>query len=193
MKAKILVQSGMLLLSLLTIVGCKKVYVPKPYAYFRISFPEKNYEKVDVDHLFSFEKAVYAFVQPDNSSNAEPNWYNLIIPENKATIHLSYKRIDGNLNQLTEESHELAYKHTIKASAIEEQLYIDDTKHVYGTIYEIRGNAASPLQFHLTDSVDHFLRGSLYIREVPNYDSIRPVIDFIEDDLIHLIETLNWN
>lgn len=182
-----------LLLMLLFSMGCKKHYLPKPYAYFRISFPEKSYEEVDADHLFSFEKAVYADFVPDKSANAEPYWYNLEVPMNKATIHISYKKINGNLDLLTEESHELAYKHTIKASAIDEQLVFDDSKHVYGTIYEIKGNAASPFQFHLTDSTDHFLRGSLYIREVPNYDSIGPVIDFLEADLMHLIETFNWD
>ncbi|MFV0267582.1 MAG: gliding motility lipoprotein GldD, partial [Draconibacterium sp.] len=75
---------------------------------------------------------------------------------------------------------------------IEEQIFVNNASHVYGTIYRIRGNAASPMQFFLTDSTQHFLRGAFYIREVPDIDSLRPVIDFLEPDVIRLIETTNW-
>jgi len=86
----------------------------------------------------------------------------------------------------------LAYKHSIKADAINERIFINAEKKVYGTIYLIDGNAASPLQFYLTDSTHNFLRGALYIREVPNIDSLRPVIDFLTPDVIRLIESTEW-
>ena len=92
-----------------------------------------------------------------------------------------------------EESRTLAYKHTIKADAIQEQVFMNPANRVYGLIYKIEGNAASPMQFFLTDSTSHFLRGALYIREVPNIDSLKPVIDFLEIDIIRLIETTSWN
>ncbi len=97
------------------------------------------------------------------------------------------------LNQFLEETRKLAYKHTIKADAIEEQVFMNPSKDVYGLIYRINGNAASPMQFYLTDSTSHFLRGALYIRQVPNIDSIQPVLNFLEPDIIHLIETTTWN
>ena len=70
---------------------------------------------------------------------------------------------------------------------------MNPANQVYGLIYKIEGNAASPMQFFLTDSTHHFLRGALYIREVPNIDSLKPVIDFLEIDIIRLIETTSWN
>ncbi|MDO9612920.1 MAG: gliding motility lipoprotein GldD, partial [Bacteroidota bacterium] len=106
--------------------------------------------------------------------------------------HLSYKNVENNLWKLTEESRELAYKHSFKADAIDERIFVNPEKKVYGTIYLIDGNTASPLQFYLTDSTKHFLRGALYIREIPNIDSLRPVIDFLTPDVIHLIETTEW-
>jgi gliding motility-associated lipoprotein GldD len=110
----------------------------------------------------------------------------------KAEIHLSYKPVAGNLFIYTEESRELTYKHTQKASAIEERIFVNHSDRVYGTIYLISGNAASPIQFYLTDSIRHFLRGALYIRDVPNIDSLKPVIDFLVPDVIRLIETTVW-
>ncbi|MCL1822363.1 MAG: gliding motility lipoprotein GldD, partial [Prolixibacteraceae bacterium] len=92
----------------------------------------------------------------------------------------------------TEESHELTYRHTQKASAIDAKLFLNPENKVYGTIYTIAGNAASPMQFYLTDSTRHFLRGALYIRDIPNIDSLRPVIDFLIPDILHLIETARW-
>lgn len=123
---------------------------------------------------------------------AEPFWLNIEIDQFNAKIHLSYKPVKNNLYLLTEESRNLAYKHAVKAIAINEKLFINDENSVYGTIYVIKGNTASPFQFHLTDSVNHFIRGSFYISEIPNYDSLRPVINFIDKDIHHFIETLSW-
>ncbi len=180
-------------LFLLTAISCQRDYIPKPRGYFRISFHEKAYIKFDPVTLpYQFEIPVYGKIVPDNERLAEPYWVNLEIPRHKAEVHLSYKKVENNLRKLTEDSRELAYKHSIKADAIDERIFVNPEKKVYGTIYRIDGNTASSLQFYLTDSTTHFLRGALYIREVPNIDSIRPVIDFLTPDVIHLIETTEW-
>lgn len=181
------------LFCLLLASSCKKEYVPKPRGYFRIDFPAKEYLLIDTPKLpYRFEIPTYGHLEADNERIAEPYWVNLKIPANKAEVHISYKKVEGNLGALTEDSRTLAYKHSIKADAINERIFVNPQKKVYGTIYQIEGNAASPLQFYLTDSTRHFLRGALYIREVPNIDSIRPVIDFLTPDVIHLIETTEW-
>jgi len=174
-------------------VSCKEDYVPKPRGFFRIAFPEKSYHLFDsIGVPYHFDIPDYSKIIPDNDRITEPNWVNLIIPAHKAELHLSYKRIDRNLDKLMEDSRTLAFKHTIKADAINERIIINPAQKVYGTVYLIEGNAASPLQFYLTDSTRNFLRGALYIREVPNIDSLRPVIDFITPDIIRLIETTEW-
>jgi len=173
--------------------GCKENYTPKPRGYFRIDFPNKSYQIFKNSYPYSFEYPVYSQIVPDKEALAEPYWVDVSIPENKAKFHLSYKLVKGNLSKLIEDSRELAYKHSIKAISIDERTFINPAKKVYGTVYNIKGNAASPMQFYLTDSTTHFLRGSFYISEIPNYDSLLPVINFLESDLIHLIETFNWN
>jgi gliding motility-associated lipoprotein GldD len=180
-------------LFLLLTFSCKKEYVPKPRGYFRITFQEKTYHKLDSIALpYQFDIPEYSKILPDNDRLAEPYWINLKIPAHKAEVHLSYKKVSNNLEMLTEDSRALAYKHSIKADAINEKIFANPEKRVYGTIYLIDGNAASPLQFYLTDSTRNFLRGALYIREVPNIDSLRPVIDFLTPDVIRLIETTEW-
>lgn len=173
--------------------SCKEEYIPKPRGYFRIEFAEKEYLPIDSHKLpYRFEIPQYGRLEEDKGRISEPYWVNLKIPQHRAEIHISYKKVEGNLMELTEDSRTLAYKHTIKADAINERIFVNEQKNVFGTIYMIDGNAASPLQFYLTDSTRHFLRGALYIREVPNIDSIRPVIEFLTPDVIHLIETTEW-
>lgn len=178
---------------LLLTFSCKKDYIPKPRGYFRITFPEKSYHKFDsATWPYRFDIPVYSKVEPDNDRLAEPFWINLKVPEHNAELNISYKKVQDNLEKLMEDSRTLAYKHSVKADAIHERVFVNQKEKVYGTIYKIEGNAASPLQFYLTDSTHNFLRGALYIREVPNIDSIRPVIEFLTPDIIRLIETTGW-
>ncbi len=179
--------------------GCKENYTPKPRGYFRIDFPEKHYQPIPGKFPYQFEIPTYSVITQDRFAPDSTNWINVTVPENKAEIHISYYSLKNNkeparkfLNELMEETHTLAYKHAIKADAIEEQVFMNPSNNVFGLIYRIEGNAASPFQFFLTDSTSNFLRGALYINEVPNIDSIKPVIDFLEPDIIHMIETTTW-
>ncbi len=188
MRVLIILLTGVLLF----FQSCKKDYTPRPRGYFRISFPDKSYKPLDIQVPYYFQIPSYSVPGHDPLSPNQPNWITIEIPANHAQIHLSYKKIDKNLETYIEESRSLAYQHSQKASAIEEQLFINPSRKVYGTIYTIKGNAASPMQFYLTDSVSHFLRGSLYIKEVPNSDSLQPVIRFLSQDVLQLIKTTEW-
>jgi len=141
---------------------------------------------------YNFQIPVYAIAGRDSLNLKQLDWVTIEVPANRAQIHLSYKAINKNLGEYIEESRSLAYKHSQKASSIEEQIFINPSKKVFGTIYNIKGNAASPMQFYLTDSVNHFLRGSLYIKEIPNIDSLQPVIEFLNQDVLRLIESTEW-
>jgi gliding motility-associated lipoprotein GldD len=188
------------LLIFFTLLNCKPVYTPKPRGFFRIDFPEKKYVEMDMGFPYKFHIPDYAKIKPDPENMDKENWINVSVPQNRAEIHISYydlyKNYDSRkllLSKLIEETRTLAYKHSIKANSINEQIYMNPGEKVYGTVYRIGGNAASPMQFFLTDSVTHFLRGALYIRATPNTDSLKPVIDFLENDVIRLIETTTWN
>ncbi len=189
------------LIFILFLIGCKEKYTPKPRAFFRIEFPEKDYHTLTkTDFPYSFEIPDYSQITLDKHNPDQPFWINVSVPENSAEIHISYYCLENGkqlkrelLAEFMEETRRLAYKHSIKADAIQEQIFMNPAENVFGTIYRIEGNAASPFQFFLTDSTNHFLRGAFYIRSVPNIDSLQPVIDFFEPDIIRLIETTTWN
>ncbi|NUM51399.1 MAG: gliding motility lipoprotein GldD [Flavobacteriales bacterium] len=166
-------------------------YIPKPKGYFRIELPEKKYQTYHSGCPFIFQYPTYA--TPVERNNAEyPCWINLEFLKCNATLHLSYKNLQNDLEKCTEDSRTLAYKHTYKATDIIEQTISDSEQKKFGILYTIKGNVASSLQFHITDSSQHFLRGSLYFNTIPNADSIAPVLQFIEEDIYHFIETFNW-
>lgn len=170
-----------------------KQYQPKPRGYFRIDFPEKEYTKLDSMQFYSFEYPTYSQITPDFFSPHEKDWVNIEFPSHKGTIHISYKSIDNNLNEYLEDSYSMMTKHISRAMGIRDSVIINDDRKVYGLVYFLEGEGvASPLQFYVTDSTNHFLRGSLYFNVRTNNDSLAPVINFITDDIRHLIETLEW-
>lgn len=178
-----------LLIVLFGSLSCGHRYVPKPYGYCRISLPEHDYQKVQPEGLpLAFDLNKAARIEEKNA----PVWLDIIYPDLNASVHCSYKPVTGNLRQLSDDAQEFVFKHAGKASSIPEQGFADEGKKVYGVYYELKGNTASPQQFYLTDSTRHFFRGSVYFNCVPNQDSLAPVIDFLAEDVRHLIETFEW-
>ena len=152
----------------------------------------KSYKPLGVNVPYSFKIPVYSNPEPDFYNIDQPYWLTIQIPSNDAQIHISYIKLNKDLVTHVENSRTLVYKHSEKASSIEEQIFVNPDRNVSGTLYTIKGNAASPMQFYLTDSVNNFLRGALYIKEVPNADSLRPVIKFLSEDVIQLVESTEW-
>lgn len=187
---------GFLLLLLFTscflLTACEEEYTPKPRSYFRIDFPEKEYQDLNINCPYVFEYPVYAQISVNPNPDADQCWINIEYPTYKGRLHISYKTVNNNISEYIEDSRTLTYKHTIKATDIREHLISKDSSNVYGLLYDIRGNTASSLQFYLTDSTRHFLRGSLYFDVAPNNDSIAPVLEFIREDIYHMIETFEW-
>ena len=178
----------------LLLCGCggREIKVPKPRGYFRIDLPEKQYKRFDTACPFTFEYPVYAKVEKDTDKNTQPYWYNIEFPSMKATLHLSYIKIDKNLLKILEDCRTLVYKHTVKADAIADSMLIDKSKKLYGLTYDIKGEAASCYQFILTDSSKSVVRGALYFNVPPNKDSLAPVMAFLKKDIRHFIKSFGW-
>lgn len=181
------------------ISGCKDISVPRPKGYFRIDLPAKEYYSFN-DSLsrvtnmpLRFEYPAYGKISPISEGISEPGWLNIVCRHYQATIYLTYKEVDNNLESLIEQTYTMNVKnHIAKADAINEQVIKDPARKVYGILYDLKGNTASAVQFFVTDSTKHYLRGSLYFESEPNPDSLAPLVEFFREDIIHLIETLKW-
>lgn len=176
-------------LALVVFSACND-YTPKPKAYPRVIYPDKEYKTSNIDCPFDMEVPVYTqFVQ------ANPNeecWYNLNFKPFNATLHLSYKPIlkPSDLDSLAEDAYKLAFKHISKAEEIIPREIGDSVN--YGLIYDLEGKTATPINFFYTDQKQHFIRGSFYFNEKTNRDSVAPIYDFIRKDIIHGIKSLEW-
>ena len=168
-------------------------YLPKPRGYFRIDLPEKGYTKVDTIERYSFECPHYAIITPDFYSPDEKNWINIEMPTFKGSIHLTHKNVNNNLGEYLEDVHTMVTKHLQKANGVHDSLIVNEEHRVYGMFIEMDGKGvATPMQFYLTDSTKNFVRGALYFNFKPDNDSMQPVINFIREDIDHLINTFEW-
>ena len=182
-----------LILFAIILSSCGEESLPKPKAFLRLDYPYPEYKRIDEAIPFSFDKN--ALANPISKIKTENESYSVDIeyPSLKGTIYLSYKKVTpNNFIALLKDAQNLTQKHTQKADEIESTVFDNPLKNVYGMFYKVGGNAASQSQFYATDSVNHFLSGSLYFYTKPNYDSIYPAAIYLRNDIKRIMESLEW-
>ena len=169
----------------------------------------------DPAYPYTFEYPVYAKISKDSSyfkdGAQNPYWINIVFPSLNGTIFISYKNIGGtsvykvknpngsyrdstgknSFEKMVNDSYNLTYKNDIKAYSIEDSV-MHTPNNVTGVFFKLSGNVATAKQFFLSDTLHHFIRGALYFDVTPNEDSLRPVNAFLQQDMMHLINTLKW-
>ncbi len=178
-------------------VACEeeKVFIPKPRGYHVINLPATHTYQPTPDSLpYFFEYSQEAKLLRDSSVVAKRHWFEMYYPKFTANVDISYYPIKGkkaDFEDFVNDSHNLAVKHKIKAYAIDEITFKTPKGHSV-IIFELKGDVPSQFQFYVTDSTKNFLRGSLYFPTNLHNDSLSPVIDFIKQDMMHLINTVEW-
>lgn len=196
--------------------SCNSTYTSKKKGYFDIAFPEHKYVAFDKPEFpYSFDYPVYASVIKDStyfdSSPENPYWINIDFPQFNARVFLSYKIIGGKANykikmpdgsykdssginqfdKMVNDAYNLTNKNQAVTSSINDSVF--HTKNgITGIFFKVGGNAATAKQFFLSDTTKNFLRGALYFDATPNVDSLKPVQDFLQVDLDHLLNSFRW-
>jgi gliding motility-associated lipoprotein GldD len=197
------------------IFSCNSTYTSKKRGYFKVNFPERKYLKFDkVDFPYSFEYPAYATIIKDSayfdSTSDNPYWVNVDFQTFHGKIYISYKTIGGKsvykiktsggykdsagvnaYDKMVNDAFNLTYKNDIKAYSIEDSV-MHTPNNLSGIFFHLSGNVATANQFFITDTIKHFLRGALYFDATPNEDSLKPVNDFLKEDMKHLINTVQW-
>lgn len=176
-----------LLLLLVFINSCKKDVFPKPASQLRLDYPVAKYALFSNHCPFEFQINKDAVIKEDKNCG-----FSIHYPKMKATIYLTYKTVNNDINFLLRDAQKLTYGHVIKADDILEQPYVNNDKKVYGMFYRVDGNAATNSLFYATDSIKHFLTGSIYFYAKPNFDSIMPASSYVKDDMKRMMETIKW-
>ena len=181
----------------LLFAACNSDYIPRPRGYYKIPLPQHSYRVFDQPgYPYTFEYPVYANVVKDSTFfETKPEndyWINIDFPQFNGKIYISYKEIgQQSFDKLKDDSYKMTYKHTYKATSIEDSL-MHTPQGVTGVFFNVGGNAATARQFFLSDSTRHFLRGALYFDATPNEDSLSVVNAFLEEDMRHLINSFKW-
>ena len=200
----------------LWLVSCNSPYVSKKRGYFNIELPKHAYQSFDIEHFpFSFEYPIYAQIVKDSTyfdaTPENPYWINIDFPQFHSKIFLSYKEIGGKAmykikrtdgsyrdsvatniyDKLVNDAYTMTNKNNVVSNSIRDSLF-HTGNGIGGVFFKVGGNAATAKQFFLTDSTRHFLRGALYFEVAPNVDSLKPIQDFIQLDIDHMIRTFRW-
>lgn len=184
---KKIIAFSILLTVTFSVCSCKKEVFPKPEGYLRLEYPEAKYEHFENQCPFQFEMNSAAIIKEEKVCQ-----FTISYPKMKATIYLTYKPVQNNIDKLLRDAQKLTFEHVIKADDIIEQPFLNSDKKVYGMFYRVNGNAATNSQFYMTDSIQHFITGSVYFYAKPNFDSIMPATSYVQNDMQRLMETLEW-
>ena len=187
--------AGIVLMVFILATSCRQKtnHIPKPKGYFRIDFPEKKYELIEKTCGATYERPNYTYILEKESKSDSICFQNLVFPYYRASIYCTHIKLNSDLFVHTEEYQKKVMEHRAKSSGIQELEYFDEEKKVFGTTFEIQGDVACNYIFYLTDSTENFFAGSLFFETAPNYDSLQPVLDFIKEDIQHLVETFEWD
>jgi gliding motility-associated lipoprotein GldD len=198
------------------LTACNSTYTSKKTGYFKIDFPERKYTSFHQEGFpYTFEYPVYAQVVKDSTyfdqDTQNPYWINLDFPQLGGRIFLSYKAIGGKstykvkqpngtykdslgtnvFELMVNDAFKLTSKNETVATSIKDSLF--HTKNgITGVFFSVGGNAATAKQFFMSDTSRNFFRGALYFDVTPNADSLRPVVEFLQKDIDHLINTFKW-
>ncbi|MCW5899142.1 MAG: hypothetical protein KIT10_07705 [Flavobacteriales bacterium] len=172
--------------------ACRPEPVPKPRGYFRIDLPAKRYEVMEVPAPFVAEIPGHARLEAKDRQRDTSRWFDLRFSGQRAIVHLTWSPVGDDLHALIEDAHIFKGKHEAKALGIGRERVIRAEDRVFGTIFHVEGDVASPLVFYLTDSTTNFLYGALYFDARPNADSLSPVTTRIREDMRHFCSTLRW-
>ena len=171
----------------LSLLSCGDDKMPKPTGQLSLEYPPAKYMKFSNSCGFDFDKNELAEVKATSNCGLEIHY-----PKMKATVYLTYKPVQNNLEKLLTDAQKLTYEHVIKANDIAEQPYVNLDRKVYGMFYQVGGNAATNAQFYVTDSTRNFVTASMYFYSKPNFDSILPAADYIKNDMKQMIESIKW-
>ncbi len=167
---------------------------PNPKGITASCCPRKSYRPLPDQYPYQFDMSTAAVVLPDSSPLAEKNWIYLYYPRFDANIQLTYKQVRNDPARLKDfigDAYQLASKHQIRASSVQQQTIQTRTGRT-ATLIRLEGDVPTPFQFYTTDSTTHYLRGAIYFRTATQNDSLAPVIEYLEQDALRLLNTLRW-
>ncbi len=169
--------------------ACKQEITPRPEGYFRIdAYPNTFRSDTLGDIILQINDSAQSKFQSTHQEGIY--WLNTTYHRYNATLYFSYITLNNNLERLINESLELVYRQNINTTSVEAVAYEDTDLPLYATLYKLSPQSATPLQFIATDSSHYLLRGTLYFDSPVKPDSVAPSLQYLEEDIMYLIENI---
>ncbi len=173
--------------------GNGELPIPKPPTYLRLDLPAHNYSKYKSECGYSFQAASIFSIKGVTDTLGKLTCHKDIdIEKLNAIIHFSFIDMKEPLSKYVNFANDKVDEHKLKATAIEDFQIVRKDQRVFGTLFELQGDVASPFQFYLTDSTSKFVSGVVYFNTRPNYDSLKPSLDYLKVDLLKMVNTFEW-
>lgn len=169
--------------------GGDELMIPKPPTYLKAELPAHKYIQFNDRCPYTFELSEIYKAKEVSSENCHKD---IDLGKVNGVINFSYIDMEESLAKYVNFSNDKIDEHKLKATSILDQNIIHKDRKVFGTFFELKGDVATPFQFYLTDSTDRFVSGVVYLNCVPNYDSLRPTLEYLKVDLLHMLNTFEW-
>ncbi|MBL1279218.1 MAG: hypothetical protein COA33_003060 [Fluviicola sp.] len=184
---------SILLIVFLTFLSCKEnITIPKPPTYLRLELPEHQYIDYSDDCPYILPVSKMFEVKKVTRGEELTCHKDIDLGPLNGIINFTYIDMEEPLSTYVNYVNDKIDEHKVKATAINDYKVIRPEDDFYCTFFALEGNVASPFQFYMTDSVDKFAYGVVYFNSTPNYDSIRPSLDYLKLDLDYFIENFQW-
>lgn len=189
-----LLKFGIFFLLLVLFSSCNDaITIPKPPTYLRLNLPKHEYVLFSDNCPYEFEAAKIFKIRAVTDEKGQGTCHkDFDLGPLNGVIHFSYINMENPLADYVNFAINKVDEHKVKATAIEDTNFISRANRVFGTFFELQGDVASPFQFYLTDSTNRFVSGVVYLNSAPNYDSLKPSLQYLKQDLYKMMSSFKW-
>ncbi|MCE3008403.1 MAG: gliding motility lipoprotein GldD [Bacteroidetes bacterium] len=178
-------------LCLLLALGCSSpTPYPRPKGYPRMALPAHSYRTLDTSWApYTLQLPTYGRLQVRKADSA---YFNVYFPQMESTWHITtrwFRAEHTDPFRAYEDYRNLVYKHAQKGSIREQPI---STPAGVGTLFLLSGNVPSPAYLFFSDTTHYALECSFYFNTAEKNDSLAPVIRHLQQDLIHLAQSVRF-
>ena len=172
---------------LLSFVACQEeTNYPKPKAKLRLSYPKAKYKTIQLANCpYTFKVNTLAKIRRQKDCNITLEYPNIDL-----AIDITYIPLHNDLKRAIRDMNKITTEHIKHGDGYLQHPFENETN--IGMVTEVKGNVASNAQFYVSDRKKHFLSGSLFFKTRPNIDSLLPAVNYLNQDIKVLMETVKW-
>ena len=165
--------------------------MPRPRAMMRIDRIDSTYTHVDILPLgLLVNNSAVAKESTDSTTGDGSRWLNISYPHYRSTVYCSFVPVSrGNLAQHLDNRRKRISLNA-EGREMRSAVFEDSLGRYTAEVFFAGADVPTPLQFITTDSTSFIFTGALYVDGRNNPDSIAPVVDYITDDVMTMLQNL---